>query len=32
MWYAFPIAEIAALIFAMCFFAVLRKKQLNAME
>ena len=32
MWYAFPIAEVAALIFALCFFAMLRKKQLNSLE
>jgi putative MATE family efflux protein len=32
MWYSFPIAEIAALIFALSFFAILRKKQLNSLE
>ena len=26
MWYAFPIAEVAALIIALCFYAVIKKK------
>ena len=32
MWYAFPIAEVGALIFALVFFTMLRRNQFKALD